>query len=240
MKRNWVSSLYLTLDYLDITLIKVAEVVKAEEAAKAEKDNLHRAQLNDEMNECACCYEEVPMNRMISCDGDKVHMYCIDCPRQQIETEIGQSRCRPKCFAVDDCNGSFSRSQLQQILSRATFDRLEHMQQLEDLKAAGLDFLSECPFCDFRMECPPVEVDKEFRCQNPKCEKTSCRLCQKDSHIPLSCAEAKKDGHLTLRHVVEEAMSAALIRHCNQCKNPFIKEAGCNKMTCTHCRNLQW
>jgi TRIAD3 protein (E3 ubiquitin-protein ligase RNF216) len=35
-------------------------------------------------------------------------------------------------------------------------------------------------------------------------------------------------------------MSAALIRHCNKCKHPFIKEQGCNKMTCTHCRNLQW
>lgn len=196
--------------------------------------------MNNEMSECACCFNEVPLNRMISCNGDTVHFYCSDCPRQQIETEMGQSRCRPKCFGVDDCNGTFSRRHLQQVLSEKTFERLEHMQQLEDLKAAGLDFLSECPFCDFKMECPPVEIDKEFRCQNRKCSKISCRLCQKESHIPLSCDEAKKDGQLTLRHIVEEAMSAALIRHCNQCKHPFIKEYGCNKMTCTHCRNVQW
>ena len=34
-------------------------------------------------------------------------------------------------------------------------------------------------------------------------------------------------------------MSAALIRHCNKCKQPFVKEHGCNKMTCPHCNNVQ-
>ena len=196
--------------------------------------------MNNEMGECVCCFDDVPLNRMISCNGDIIHFYCVNCPRQQIETQMGQSRCRHKCFGVDDCNGTFTRRQLQQVLSDTTFERLEHMQQREDLEAAGLDFLSECPFCDFRMECLPVEVDKEFRCENPKCGKTSCRICEKESHIPLSCEESKKDGQITLRHIVEEAMSAALIRHCNKCKHPFIKELGCNKMTCTHCRNVQW
>ena len=133
--------------------------------------------MNDEMSECACCFNDVPLNRMISCNGDTVHFYCVECPRRQIETQMGQSRCRPQCFGVDDCQGTFSRGQLQQVLSERTFERLEHMQQQEDLKAAGLDFLSECPFCDFKMECPPVDVDKEFRCENTKCRKTSCRFC---------------------------------------------------------------
>ncbi len=210
----------------------------------AEQANLERAQTNNEMGECSCCFNDVPLNRIISCNGGIVHMYCKECPRRQIETQMGQSRCRPKCFGVDNCNGTFSRAQLQQVLSERTFERLEHMQQQEDLKLAGLDFLSECPFCDFKMECPPVDIDKEFRCENKKCGKTSCRICQKETHIPLSCQEAedetKKDKQLTLRHIVEEAMSAALIRHCNRCKHAFVKELGCNKMTCTHCRNLQW
>ncbi|KAL6706833.1 hypothetical protein ACN47E_005169 [Coniothyrium glycines] len=212
---------------------------EAEETEQAEATNFQQAKQNGQIAECPCCCEEIAMNRTVSCDGEEVHWFCMECPKRQIENEMGQSQCRPKCFATSDCNGTFSRSQLQQILSETTFERLEHMQQMEDLKAADLDFLSECPFCDFRMECPPVEIDREFRCQSTKCGKTSCRLCQKESHIPLSCQEAQKDGQLTLRHTVEEAMSEALIRHCNQCKHPFVKEMGCNKMTCTHCRNVQ-
>ncbi|CAN9222394.1 unnamed protein product [Alternaria alternata] len=111
----------------------------------AEEANLKHAEMNNEMGECVCCFDDVPLNRMISCNGDIIHFYCVNCPRQQIETQMGQSRCRPKCFGVDDCNGTFTRRQLQQVLSDTTFERLEHMQQREDLEAAGLDFLLRMP-----------------------------------------------------------------------------------------------
>jgi len=177
---------------------------------------------------------------MTSCDGNTVHVFCKSCAKKYVEGEMGSSRCRPICFADSSCGGKFKRKELQDFLGDTSFDRLEHMQQQQDLAAAGLDFLSECPFCDFKAECLPVEVDKEFRCMNPKCRRTSCRLCDKETHVPLSCEEVKKDDQLTVRHIVEEAMSAALIRHCNKCKHAFVKEYGCNKMTCTHCRNVQW
>lgn len=213
---------------------------KIEETKQAEEANFQQAKMDNQMGECQCCFTEYPLNRMISCSGEDMHLFCMDCPKQYVETEIGQSHCRPVCFADTQCKGTFSRQQLKQVLSDKTFERLEHMQQQEDLAAAGLDFLSECPFCDFKMECLPVDVDKEFRCQSTKCGKTSCRLCQKETHIPLSCEEATKDGKLTLRHIVEEAMSAALIRKCNNCKHPFVKDHGCNKMKCSHCKNVQW
>ena len=196
--------------------------------------------MTNQMGECQCCFTELPLNRMISCGGKDAHSFCVDCPKSYIETEMGLSKCRPVCFATTECKGTFTRQQLQQVLHEKTFERLEHMQQQQDLAAAGLDFLSECPFCDFKAELPPIEVDREFRCQNTKCGKTSCRLCDKETHIPLTCDEAKKDVQLTLRHVVEEAMTAALIRKCNKCKHPFVKEYGCNKMTCSNCNNKQW
>ncbi|XPS98048.1 RBR-type E3 ubiquitin transferase [Ascochyta lentis] len=212
---------------------------KIEEEEQAEEANLQQAKMNNQMGECQCCFTEYPLNRMIGCGGKDTHLFCMDCPRQYIENEMGQSKCRPVCFASTECKSTFSRKQLKQVLSDRTFERLEHMQQQEDLAAAGLDFLSECPFCDFKMECPPVDEDREFRCQSKKCGKTSCRLCQKETHIPLTCEEAQKDDKLTLRHVVEEAMSAALIRKCNKCNHPFVKDHGCNKMSCTHCGNKQ-
>jgi E3 ubiquitin-protein ligase RNF216 len=211
---------------------------KAEEAKRAEEDNLQRAQLNGEMNECPFCCDEFPMNRMVCCDGGVVHFVCTTCMGKAIEADMSLGKCRPRCYADTQCKGLHTRQQIMNILEEGSFNRLERMQQQEDLLAAGLQ-LDECPFCDFKMQCPPAEIDKEFRCIDPRCMKVSCRLCLKESHIPKSCAEAKADAKITVRHQVEEAMTEAIVRKCNRCKNPFIKEAGCNKMHCSKCGNLQ-
>ncbi|KAF2120898.1 hypothetical protein BDV96DRAFT_484706 [Lophiotrema nucula] len=214
---------------------RLAEV----EASRIEEENLMMAQANGEMSECQCCFDDFPTNRMTFCSGESIHFICKTCAGRAVEEEMSQGRCRPKCIADTACVGTYSRAQLQDFLLPKSFERLEKMQQQADIAAAGLADLEECPFCDFKAECPPVEIDKEFRCQNTECRKVSCRLCQKETHIPKSCEEAKKDANITVRHQVEEAMSEALIRKCNRCKNPFVKDHGCNKMTCTKCSNVQ-
>lgn len=78
--------------------------------------------------------------------------------------------------------------------------------------------------------------DKEFRCQNEDCYRISCRLCDNDTHTPLTCDQAATDRKLDARHTVEEAMTEALVRKCNNanCKTQFVKTEGCNKMHCEY------
>jgi len=106
---------------------------------------------------------------------------------------------------------------------------------------AGIENLASCPFCPYAAEYPPIKDNKEFHCKMPDCEKVSCRLCNLESHIPKSCEEFAKENGLSIRREIEEAMTAALIRKCNKCDTPFIKEEGCNKMTCSRpgCHNIQ-
>jgi len=49
---------------------------------------------------------------------------------------------------------------------------------------------------------------------------------------------AYREGNkLTAKHIVEEAMTKALVRKCNKCNKPFLKEGGCNRVKC-ECGNL--
>ena len=97
-------------------------------------------------------------------------------------------------------------------------------------------------------------TDRIFVCQNEYCGEHSCRYCRVRSHHPKTCEgiipifglevkveyrkEQKKEKTINAKHTVEEAMTAALVNICNSCGRRFLKDYGCNKMTCT-CGNTQ-
>ena len=68
-----------------------------------------------------------------------------------------------------------------------------------------------------------------FKCQSPVCALPSCMLCFKVWHDPHICYES---AGLSLRTTIEAARTAALKRTCPRCGLGFIKDSGCNKLTC--------
>ncbi|KAF2488232.1 hypothetical protein BDY17DRAFT_230872, partial [Neohortaea acidophila] len=187
--------------------------------------------------ECSACYDDLPMNRQIHCNGRVAHFTCFDCVEMYIKSEVGESRCRVICPA--GCGSGFTQQQLDQLSNKQLLEKFAQIQQEKDIRDAGLEDLEECPFCDYKAILPPVEQDFEFRCANPECERVSCRRCKAVSHVPISCEQHAQDNKLNSRHTIEEAMTAALVRSCNKCKKQFVKEFGCNKMTCPSCGNKQ-
>ncbi|KAK5165469.1 uncharacterized protein LTR77_008998 [Saxophila tyrrhenica] len=210
----------------------------AEDAKKiAERENLDRAIAAGETAECSACFDDLPMNRQIHCNGSVAHFLCFDCALTYIKTEVGESRCNVLCTA--GCGAGFAGNQLKLLSDKQLLEKLSQLEQEKAIREAGLDDLEECPFCDYKAILPPIEEDFEFRCANPECEKVSCRRCKAITHIPITCEQHAKDNKINSRHKVEEAMTAALIRSCNKCKKTFIKDYGCNKMSCNSCGNKQ-
>ncbi|KAH8681551.1 hypothetical protein BX600DRAFT_25593 [Xylariales sp. PMI_506] len=207
-------------------------------AEAAELANLEQAKLKGETAECGCCFDEYPLNRMVHCEGETTHWFCRTCMTEQAKTTIGYFKYELSCVSIDGCQAGFSASQKRNFLDDNLQLALDRIEQQAMLEQAGIENLEACPFCPFAMEYPPMRENKEFRCANPGCEIVSCRLCRKETHVPKSCAEAAAEE--SSRHVVEEAMSEALIRKCNKCANPYIKlHHSCNKVTCTRCGTIQ-
>lgn len=208
---------------------------KAAEAVEA-KDREHREK--GETMECGCCFDEVTIQNITHCNGDEAHFFCLECARSNANSDIGNSRYALCCMDFSGCKSTFSRDQRARFLDAKTIEKLERLQQQDEIRLADLQNLSTCPFCDFAAICPPVEVDKEFRCHNPECDTVSCRLCNSKSHIPFSCEEFKKENGFSERRVIEEARTEALIRTCGKCKIRILKEDGCNKVVCTGCTGV--
>ncbi|KAK7956225.1 uncharacterized protein PG986_005447 [Apiospora aurea] len=219
---------------------RVREEHEAKAAAEAEENaNMDRAITSGQVAECGCCLDDVPLNRMVQCDGEEAHSFCRPCMKKQAESQIGYQKYQLTCMSMEGCQAGFSASQRKTFLDEKLQVALDRIEQQAMLEMAGIESLETCPFCPFAMEYPPVEENKEFRCANADCEIVSCRLCRKVTHIPKTCAEAAAEEGHEARHTIEEAMSEAMIRRCNSCKNPFIKQDGCNKITCTRCRTIQ-
>ncbi len=70
---------------------------------------------------------------------------------------------------------------------------------------------------------------RRFQCYSPECELPSCLNCLKIWRDPHTCHES---ATLSLRTTVEAARTAALKRTCPRCRLGFVKDSGCNKLTC--------
>lgn len=70
---------------------------------------------------------------------------------------------------------------------------------------------------------------RRFQCRSPICSQPSCLTCNKSWTDPHICHES---AVLSLRTTIESARTAALKRTCPRCSLGFIKESGCNKLTC--------
>ncbi|KAL1490678.1 hypothetical protein ABEB36_013333 [Hypothenemus hampei] len=179
--------------------------------------------------ECSCCYDnEVMPENILPCPGGC--QFCRDCIKRSVEIAFSEGKIQFACMALD-CKEEFTLQILQNVLSPKLFSKLAQKKMVAEVKAAGVDDLESCPFCDFAIIPPPGE--KLFRCLNPDCMKESCRECKEPSHIPLRCDEVEKEEGVKARTYIENQMTEALVRECYKCGAKFIKEDGCNKMTCT-------
>ncbi|MCJ1397728.1 hypothetical protein MMC11_000924 [Xylographa trunciseda] len=206
------------------------EQLAADADAALEKECMEKG----EMVECQCCFSDVPIPKSTHCNV--LHFFCLDCAQRNAESQIELSRYEINCIDGSGCKAEFTLEEKHRFLDTKLLEVLDRLQQQSELRTAGLENLASCPFCDYAAIYPPVEEDKEFRCRMPECERVSCRLCKADSHLPLTCAEHKKEQGVSERHILEEAMTNAIIRTCPKCGVPIFKDGGCNKMICSRCR----
>jgi hypothetical protein len=93
-----------------------------------------------------------------------------------------------------------------------------------------------CPFCN--MYGIIVEGNIKYvkcnRCDN----KSWCTLCRREAHDNDPCWKIKNELDTdAIIFAVTETLTNALVHKCPSCNSKYIKEEGCNLMTCSSCRS---
>jgi len=195
--------------------------------AAAKRLSFEQAEARGELIECGCCFQNVLFEDCAACNEG--HLFCKTCVQKSVEVRIGDGHTTFPC--LQECDSTFSLKLLEVLVDATMFSRLLQRIQLDEVRAADIDGLEVCPFCDFAIILPPET--SIFKCLNPECLKESCRKCHRLSHIPQRCEELESDIQARARKYIEDEMTRALVRTCYKCKKSFIKMDGCNKMTCT-------
>uniref|UniRef100_A0A914KYN1 RING-type domain-containing protein n=1 Tax=Meloidogyne incognita TaxID=6306 RepID=A0A914KYN1_MELIC len=130
------------------------------------------------------------------------------------------------------CDNPILYSEIYKLLPKNIQNKLEERMFEESIGMALLVNLERCKNCNFAIE---LEMDKKlnkvFDCI--ACNAQFCRICERDwddEHIGLSCEEMdKKDKK---EREIEKKLNEAIVRKCPRCGVQFVKEKGCNRMTC--------
>ncbi|XP_070182008.1 E3 ubiquitin-protein ligase RNF216-like isoform X2 [Littorina saxatilis] len=182
-----------------------------------------------ELYECNCCFEdECLFEEMNNCaDG---HLFCRQCIARSVEAAFGEGKTSFPCL-TGFCEHQIPLSVLKVVLPSSMFSKVLRKLQEEEVRQAGIPDLVDCPFCNFATIMDNPE-DRVFHCLNPECLKDSCRFCQEPNHVPLKCEEVEKQSETDMRTFIEKRVTEAMLRKCHNCGKRFVKDTGCNKMTC--------
>ncbi|KAJ3588788.1 hypothetical protein NHX12_009642 [Muraenolepis orangiensis] len=207
---------------------------------------------------CGICFLE-KLGAACLCFNECQHVYCRDCMSEyfQIQIRDGNVRClncpEPKCSSLA------TPLQVKQLVDEELFARYDRL-----LLQSSLDLMADVVYCP-RQSCRSAVMLEPDATMGicPACQYAFCTLCKLGYHGLSNCkvtsdelrglrdeylaasAEDKKFmeqryGKLVIQRAVEESYSREWLsdncKCCPRCSTNIQKEDGCNKMTCSSCR----
>lgn len=207
---------------------------------------------------CGICFCE-KLGSGCLCFKECQHVYCKTCMSEYFQIQIRDGNVQCLNCPETECNSLATPSQVKLLVGEELFARYDRL-----LLQSSLDLMADVVYCP-RQSCTTavmVEPDTTMGIC-PACQYAFCTLCKRGYHGLSHCritadelrglkdeylsasAEGKKFmeqrfGKKVIQRAVEESFSRDWLtencKGCPRCGANIQKVDGCNKMTCTTCK----
>lgn len=232
---------------------------------KINKDNNERARVLKQkeldkyqaIHSCIVCNDDLnEHNALLKCSNSSPeypHLICKDCLKGHINSQLSDGIASLECMfhKGEQCGGQYTEDDIQNAIGIEDMTRWRDvMTNTEIIKLAGVceNYLI-CPLC-CRWGCIfeiPVGAEKlgfGITCGN--CKDQWCTLCKRAWHPNRTCYEIifsdkERDPQIqaqVIDKMIENIATRALTHCCSICGCQYIKEEGCNLMTCPKCNGM--
>nr|CAD2135273.1 unnamed protein product [Meloidogyne enterolobii] len=166
--------------------------------------------------------KEVDKTRIEEISYPQSHPFCHDCILGLASAAVGEIPLAKggiglRCM-MTGCDNPILYSEIYKLLPKNIQNKLEERMFEESIG----------------MALPNLE---SFDCLG--CKAQFCRFCERDwddDHFGLSCEEVeekiKKTKEIKKEREIEKKINEAVVRKCPRCGVQFVKEKGCNHVTC--------
>lgn len=205
---------------------------------------------------CNCCMNdefENPEGDLIGCSAVNNsdfcdHYICKECLKRNIDIQIKTSIAKLQCVFHDNekCNGQYNLDIIKSLLSWEEVDKYQEYLDLQLITelAAVCENYQICPLCK-KFGCIIDNVDGWMYINCGTCKQSWCSKCKEKAHDQNPCYTLQflpdttnEDKILKIDRIINDLACDKLTHSCIRCKNKFIKDEGCNLMTCEKCGSM--
>eukprot|EP00879_Flechtneria_rotunda_P005743 GHRR01006044.1.p1 GENE.GHRR01006044.1~~GHRR01006044.1.p1 ORF type:complete len:829 (+),score=331.90 GHRR01006044.1:542-3028(+) len=195
---------------------------------------------------CGICFDQVPGSTCLRLP-DCQHFYCTSCLRSHAASQMESGAVENMRCPEPSCKRMMPPFVVQELLGQEGYERWEDL-----LFRRTLDKMEDVVYCP---RCNAVCIeDKDHCAQCSNCLYVFCTFCSDSWHPGTECldpierlrvlerrkgatAAGDKGAELDL---INQMMSlkylGSVSKKCPSCGMATIKNEGCNKMTCSYCR----